>query len=302
MSNLLQSIPSPDINMVQAGPFQIRFYALFIIVGIILAIWVSARRLKARGATAGAAVDIAIWAVPFGIIGGRLFHVFTHISDYFGDGKNWLEIFYIWQGGLAIYGALILGAVGAWIGAKQSGIRFVSYLDALAPGLLLAQAVGRWGNYFNQELFGVPTDLPWGLVIAESNPAYPSGLPAGETFHPAFLYESLWSLLGVFVLLAIDRKFKPRWGQLFGLYLAYYSFGRILIESIRIDPAAIILGLRTNVWSAILGLVLGLVIVYLQRKRHPGLENSVYLPGKEPIAEAQPAATEDSDAVKSTSE
>jgi prolipoprotein diacylglyceryl transferase len=247
-------------------------------------------------------VDIAIWAVPFGIIGGRLFHVFTHISDYFGDGKNWLEIFYIWQGGLAIYGALILGAVGAWIGAKQSGIRFVSYLDALAPGLLLAQAVGRWGNYFNQELFGVPTDLPWGLVIAESNPAYPSGLPAGETFHPAFLYESLWSLLGVFVLLAIDRKFKPRWGQLFGLYLAYYSFGRILIESIRIDPAAIILGLRTNVWSAILGLVLGLVIVYLQRKRHPGLENSVYLPGKEPIAEAQPAATEDSDAVKSTSE
>ena len=152
------------------------------------------------------------------------------------------------------------------------------------------------------EVLTAPTDLPWGLVIAESNPAYPSGLPAGETFHPAFLYESLWSLLGVFVLLAIDRKFKPRWGQLFGLYLAYYSFGRIFIESIRIDPAAIILGLRTNVWSAILGLVLGLVIVYLQRKRHPGLENSVYLPGKEPIAEAQPAATEDSDAVKSTSE
>ncbi|MFM5905870.1 MAG: prolipoprotein diacylglyceryl transferase [Micrococcales bacterium] len=297
MGQFLNSIPSPAINTINAGPFQIRFYALFIIVGIVVAIWISAARLKARGGSSGAAVDIAIWAVPFGIVGGRIFHVLTHFTDYFGAGKNPLEALYIWQGGLAIYGALILGAVGAYIGCRQAGIRFMSYLDALAPGLLLAQAIGRWGNYFNNELFGVPTDLPWGLEISADNPAYPVGLPAGESFHPAFLYESLWSVLGVFLILWVDRKFQPRWGRLFGMYLVYYSFGRIFIESIRIDPSAIILGLRTNVWSAILGVVLGLVILWVQARKHPGLESSVYLSGREP--EIVPEPREDADEVKS---
>ncbi|MEY4067262.1 MAG: hypothetical protein RIQ44_474, partial [Actinomycetota bacterium] len=186
MKNVLASIPSPTINDFQVGPFQIRFYALFIILGIILAIIVSAQRMKARGAKAGVAVDIAIWAVPFGIIGGRLFHVATHLNDYVGAGKNPASILYVWEGGLAIYGALLFGAVGAWLGARTSGIKLLAYGDILVPGLLLAQAIGRWGNYFNSELYGTPTTLPWGLQIDSTNAAWPTGLPADTLMHPTF--------------------------------------------------------------------------------------------------------------------
>jgi prolipoprotein diacylglyceryl transferase len=157
-------------------------------------------------------------------------------------------------------------------------------LDAVAPGVLLAQAIGRWGNYFNNELFGVPTDLPWGLQIDSSNPAYPAGLPEGVLFHPTFLYESIWSLAGVALLLAADQRFKLRWGKMFGLYLVYYSVGRIWIEAIRIDPSEIFFGLRINIWSAIAGIALGLAVVVIQARRHPGLEDSVYKPGKAPAS------------------
>lgn len=254
---------------------------------MVLALWLTDRRLTKRGGESGIALDISLWAIPLGIIGGRLFHVITHPSDYFFEGADLLAIFRIWEGGLAIYGALIFGALGAFIGAKRAGVRFTSYLDAVAPGVLLAQAVGRWGNYFNQELYGTPTDLPWGLEIDSSNPAYPAGLPDGVLFHPTFLYESLWSLAGVVILLLADKRFQLRWGKLMGLYLIYYSVGRFWVEAIRIDPSEVILGLRINHWSALLGIAIGLAIMIIQSRRHTGSETSVYLPGREPKPEVK---------------
>ena len=285
MKNFISSIPSPEVSYIDLGPFRVHFYALFILTGIILAVLIAESRLKARGAKGGVVLDIALWAVPFGIVGGRLFHVLTHLNDYVYPGADLSAIVRIWEGGLAIYGALALGMVGAWLGARSSGVRFWSFVDAVAPGVLLAQAIGRWGNYFNNELFGTPTDLPWGLEIASSNPAYPVGLPEGVLFHPTFIYESLWSLAGVAILLLLDKKFELRWGKLFALYLVYYSIGRLWVESIRIDPSEYFLGLRLNIWSAIVGIVVGIAIFVIQKRRHTGLETSVYLPAKEPVAD-----------------
>ena len=290
MKNIvIAAIPSPDVSYIELGPFRIHFYALFILAGIVIALILTESRLRARGAEAGIALDISLWAIPFGILGGRFFHVLTHPDDYFFPGADLLAVFRIWEGGLAIYGALILGSIGAYIGARSAGIKFTSYLDAVAPGVLLAQAIGRWGNYFNNELFGTPTDLPWGLEIPSSNPAYPVGLPEGVLFHPTFLYESIWSLAGVALLLAADRRFNLRWGKMLGLYLVYYSVGRVWIESIRIDPSEILLGLRINIWSAIAGIAIGLAVIIIQSRRHPGQESSVYKPGRQPaVAPRQP--------------
>ncbi|WP_296631669.1 prolipoprotein diacylglyceryl transferase [Rhodoluna sp.] len=280
----MQSIPSPSISYVDLGPVRVHFYALFILAGIVLAIWLANRRLKARGADGGLALDVALWTVPIGIIGARIFHVLTHTNDYFYDGADLTAVFRVWEGGIAIYGGLIGGAFGAWLGARSAGIKFWSFADAVAPGILLAQALGRWGNYFNQELFGLPTDLPWGLQIDPGNQAIPQGLPTETLFHPTFIYESIWSLIGVALLLWLDRKYELRWGKLFGLYLVFYSIGRVWTESLRIDPSDIILGLRTNIWSALFGIAIGLAIFFVQRMRHPGLETTVYLPGKGPKA------------------
>ena len=276
MIQTLTSIPSPQINSFMVGPFKIHFYALCILTGMILAIWIADRRLVQRGAKSGIALDIALWTIPIAVVGARIFHVLTHSGDYFFPGADLTAVFRIWEGGIAIYGGLIGGAVGAWIGSKRSGIRFWSFADAVAPGILLAQAIGRWGNYFNQELFGQPTTLPWGLEIDPSNPAFPRGLPAETLFHPTFLYESLWSAIGVVLLLALDRRLNLRWGTMFGAYLIYYSLGRIITENLRIDPSDLILAIRTNVWSAIGGVVAGLAIIYWQRRQHPGPETSVY--------------------------
>jgi prolipoprotein diacylglyceryl transferase len=280
--NPFLSIPSPTISYFDLGPVRIHFYALFILIGIAVAVVIGSQRLKARGGRAGAILDIAIWAVPFGIIGGRIFHVLTHWSFYFGEGKDLTKVFAIWEGGLAIYGALILGTVGAYIGSRSAGVRFLSFIDAIAPGVILAQAFGRLGNYFNQELFGQPTDLPWGLEIGTPNDALPVGLPEGTLFHPTFLYEIIWNVLGFALILIIEKRLKLRWGQTFGVYLAIYSVGRYWIEGLRIDPSDAFLGIRTNQWSAIIGLILGMALVYWSRRRHPGTETSVYLPGREP--------------------
>lgn len=274
LHKILTSIPSPEISFIQAGPFRIHFYALFILTGIILAIWLADVRLKKHGYASGVALDVALWTVPVAIIGARIFHVLTHTGDYFYPGADFTVVFKIWEGGIAIYGGLIGGAVGAWIGTKRSGVGFWAFADAVAPGILLAQAIGRWGNYFNQELFGLPTTLPWGLEIDQFNPAYPDGLPAGTLFHPTFLYESIWSLVGVVVLLLLDRKFNLRGGAMFGAYLIYYSIGRIWTENLRIDPSDIIFSLRTNVWSALLGVATGAILIYLSSKRSKALEAS----------------------------
>ena len=258
------------------GPFKIHFYALCILTGMILAIWLADRRLVQRGAKSGIALDIALWTIPIAVIGARIFHVLTHSGDYFYPGADLAAVLRIWEGGIAIYGGLLGGALGAWIGANRSGIKFWSFADAVAPGILLAQGIGRWGNYFNQELFGLPTTLPWGLEINPSNAAFPVGLPPETLFHPTFLYESLWSLIGVIILLALDKRLNLRWGTMFGAYLIYYSVGRVITENLRIDPSDIILGLRTNVWSAIGGALVGLAIILWQRRQHPGPEASVY--------------------------
>ncbi|MHA3684599.1 prolipoprotein diacylglyceryl transferase [Leucobacter sp. HY1908] len=289
------SIPSPDMQFLQIGPLRIYYYALCIILGIVLAgIW-TARRLGKRGGERGAVFDFLVWALVLGIIGARLYHVVTHWGDYFGPGKNPLDAFAFWQGGIAIFGALLGGAIGVLIASRITGVRFWSFADALVPGLLLAQAVGRLGNWFNHELFGGPTTLPWGLQISADNPAFPIGLPDGTLFHPTFLYEGLWNILGVIVLLAIERKLKPRWGTFFAMYLVWYGVGRAFTESLRVDPSLLFLGIRTNVLAALAAIVVGLVLFIVQRKRHVGIEKSVYLPGRMNPADSALAATANTD-------
>ncbi|MFT4213849.1 MAG: prolipoprotein diacylglyceryl transferase [Microbacterium sp.] len=280
-ATVVASIPSPPISSVQIGPVTIHFYALCILTGIVVAALITNRRLTKRGAEPWVVIDICLLAVPLAIVGARIFHVVTHWGFYFGEGTDFWAVFRVWEGGIAIYGALIGGAVGAWLGCKWTGIRFWSFADALAPGLLLAQAIGRIGNWFNQELFGLPTDLPWGLEIDYPNAAWPVGLPEGTLFHPTFLYEVIWNGLGVLVLLWLGKRFGLQWGRLFAVYLIWYSAGRIVWENIRIDPSQVILGLRTNVWMAIAGVVVGLVVLFVQKRRHPGLEPSPYVPGRE---------------------
>ncbi|WEK59811.1 MAG: prolipoprotein diacylglyceryl transferase [Candidatus Microbacterium colombiense] len=286
-NGVLASIPSPpESNFVVWPGITIHYYALCIIAGIIAATILTNHRLTKRGAEPWVVIDISILAVPLAIIGARIFHVLTHPGDYFGEGINtWNpfqpgSVWAIWEGGIAIFGALIGGAVGAYLGCRWTGIRFWTFADALAPGLLLAQAMGRFGNWFNHELFGLPTDLPWGLEIESTNPAFPPGLPEGTLFHPTFLYEVLWNGLGVIVLLWLGRKLFFQWGRLFAIYLIWYSAGRVVWESIRIDPSEIILGLRSNVLAAIIGILVGLAILIVQTRRHPGLEPSPYQFGR----------------------
>jgi len=289
------SIPSPEFQGFNIGPLQIHMYALCILAGILVAAIWTGRRLTARGGERGAVIDFTVWSVVLGIIGARLYHVVTHWGDYFGSGQNVLKIFAFWEGGIAIFGSLIGGAVGVLIASRLTGIRFWSFADALVPGLLLAQAFGRLGNWFNHELFGGPTRLPWGLEIEGTNPAFPVGLLAGTLFHPTFLYEIIWNLLGVFVLLAIERKWVPRWGSFFAMYLIWYGVGRFVVEGMRVDPSFIFLGLRTNQLAALLAVLLGIVIIIVRRIRHVGREESVYAPGRQNPHESTDALTANPD-------
>ena len=246
----LLALPSPDQGVWHLGPVPVRAYALCIIAGIIAALWLSQRRWAGRGGDPNTMQDLALWCVPFGIVGGRLYHVITDPELYFGPGRNPWRALYIWEGGLGIWGAIALGAVGAWIAARRAGIRMGDVAGTLAPAIPLAQAVGRWGNWFNQELFGRPTDLPWGLQIAPDN--RPSGYESSPTFHPAFLYESLWDLGVVGVVLWVERRYRIAGGRLFAVYVMAYTAGRGWIEMLRIDTVNHVLGLRLNVWVSII--------------------------------------------------
>lgn len=275
------SIPSPEWSYFDLGPFRIHAYALCILAGIVAATIMTSMRLTKRGAEPGIVLDIILWAVPLGIIGARIYHVLTHPGDYFYAGADLLRTLYIWEGGNAIFGALLGGAVGAYIGCRMTGIRFWAFADALAPGMLLAQAMGRLGNWFNAELYGLPTTLPWGLEISSDNPAFPVGLPEGTLFHPTFLYEIIWNVLGVAVILFLERKISLHWGKAFAVYLIWYGVGRSFFEAIRVDPSEMFLGVRTNIWAAWLAIALGVVIFIVQSRRHTGAPISPYVPGRE---------------------
>ena len=264
-ADLLASIPSPSQGVWEIGPFPLRAYALCIIAGIVLAAWITEKRFVARGGAPGDVLDIAVWAVPFGIVGGRLYHVITTPEPYWGADGDPVRALYIWEGGLGIWGAIALGGVGAWIACRRRGIPLPVFADALAPGLLVAQAVGRLGNYFNQELFGRPTTLPWGLEIA---PQFrPAGYEQFATFQPTFLYELLWNLAAAAVVVWADRRFQLSHGRAFALYVAAYCLGRGWIEMLRIDTAERFFGVRLNVFTAVVVGVAAVAYLVWQRGR-----------------------------------
>ena len=253
----------------ELGPFTFHLYALCIIAGIAIAIWLGDKRFRAHAPDAKSVVsEVAITAVPAGIIGGRIYHVITSPDAYFGSGGIPLDALKIWEGGLGIWGAISLGAVGAWMRYRQLAKRmalpnFAYFLDALAPGILFAQAIGRFGNWFNIELFGRPLNAPWALEVPVQ--FRPSGYSTFETFHPTFLYESIWCAVLAFVLMRIGKRLAP--GQIFSLYVMVYSIGRLVIESIRIDSAHTIAGLRLNIWVSVLVAIAAAVTLRTQSRK-----------------------------------
>ncbi|MBE1546117.1 prolipoprotein diacylglyceryl transferase [Mycobacterium sp. OAS707] len=293
----LAYIPSPPQGVWHLGPIPIRAYALFIIIGIVVALVLGQRRWEARGGARegawsdedhGAVVyDIALWAVPFGLVGGRLYHVITDWRTYFGeDGAGLAGAFRIWDGGLGIWGAVALGGVGAWIGCRHRGIPLPAFADAIAPGIILAQAIGRLGNYFNQELFGRPTTLPWGLEIYERRDASGAldtlnGVSTGQlqqVVHPTFLYELLWNLLVFAALIYLDRRFKIGHGRLFAMYVAGYCIGRFWIELMRSDAAYMpVDGIRVNSFTSTFVFIGAVVYIMVAPK---GREDPASLVGK----------------------
>lgn len=270
---LAAGIPSPAQGVWHLGPLPLRAYAFAILLGGVLAYIILVRRYKERGGPEEQIGSVVVWAVVMGIIGARIYHVITSPDAYFGPDGDLARIPLIWEGGLGIWGAIALGAVGAWIGLRRAGLRFAPFADALAPGLLVAQAVGRIGNYFNQELYGSETTLPWGLQID----AHP-----GVLFHPTFLYELIWNLLAAAVLVWVDRRFRLGHGRVFLLYVVLYTTGRGFIESLRIDEAQLIAGLRLNVWTSIVVGVVALIAFLVVGRRHPGRDTTVWLPGRAP--------------------
>ena len=270
---MLSAIPTPSTSAIGIGPLTIHFYALCIIVGVAVAIWLGNRRYRSfannNDDSIGIVADVAIYAVPAGIIGGRIYHVLSSPAPYFGANGNPIDALKIYEGGLGIWGAISLGALVAWFAYRRRSIdlelpSFRLFLDALAPGILIAQAIGRIGNWFNGELFGKPFSGPWALKIPLSK--RPVGFLQYETFHPTFLYEAIWCLLIAVLLLWLTPKLKP--GQSFALYVALYCLGRFAIESLRIDDANKILGLRVNLWTALMvGISAIVVTLRLSRQK-----------------------------------
>jgi prolipoprotein diacylglyceryl transferase len=266
------SIPSPTQGVWELGPLPLRAYALCIVAGIVAAAVITDRRWIARGGAPGDTLDIAVWAVPFGIIGGRIYHVLSSPRAYFGQGGDPMRAFAIWEGGLGIWGAIAFGGVGAWIACRRKGIPLPAFADALAPGLLVAQAIGRLGNWFNNELYGGPTDLPWALEIHEwANGRAVLGADGQPlvlgTFHPTFLYELLWNLAAAALVIWADKRFRLGHGRAFALYVLSYCVGRLWIELMRTDPAETIFGVRINVFTSIIVGLLAAAYLVWQRGR-----------------------------------
>ena len=265
----LAYIPSPTISQFSIGPVTIHIYALCILMGIVLAVWITTTRWKKLGGNFDQVLDITLVSVPAGIIGARLYHIITTPERFFGPDGDWAEMFRIWNGGLGIWGGVLFGALAAWAWCRHKHYPMALLADAIAPGLLVAQAVGRLGNWFNQELYGAPTTLPWGLklnmegtAIGHSEQCYNGATcPSGTLFHPTFLYEMIWNLIGAAIIVYIGSKAmkKLKAGSLFAVYIMWYTLGRTWIESLRIDYAHEFLGVRINVWVSMAVFVLGAV-------------------------------------------
>lgn len=265
----LAYIPSPTISQFSIGPVTIHIYALCILMGIVLAVWITTIRWKKLGGNFDQVLDITLVSVPAGIIGARLYHIITTPERFFGPDGDWAEMFRIWNGGLGIWGGVLFGALAAWAWCRHKHYPMALLADAIAPGLLVAQAVGRLGNWFNQELYGAPTTLPWGLklnmegtAIGHSEQCYDGATcPSGTLFHPTFLYEMIWNLIGAAIIVYIGSKAmkKLKAGSLFAVYIMWYTLGRTWIESLRIDYAHEFLGVRINVWVSMTVFVLGAV-------------------------------------------
>jgi prolipoprotein diacylglyceryl transferase len=315
-TTVIAYFPSPPQGVWHLGPIPLRAYALFIIIGIIAALLIGDRRWAARGGERGVIYDIALWAVPFGLIGGRLYHLATDWRTYFGEGgAGPIAALRIWDGGLGIWGAVALGGVGAWIACRRRGIPLPAFGDAIAPGIVLAQAIGRIGNYFNQELFGRETTMPWGLeIFYRRDPAgfvdvhSLDGVSTGQlamVVQPTFLYELLWNLLVFAILIYLDRRFTIGHGRLFAAYVALYCVGRFCVELLRDDTATHIAGIRVNSFTSTFVFIGAVVYLILAPK---GREDPATLSGSaaellEPdsIDDAEDAAPETTAAAETTS-
>jgi prolipoprotein diacylglyceryl transferase len=298
---VLANIPSPDRGVWHIGPIPIRAYALCIIAGIIVAVTWGERRLVDRGGPPGSVLDVAVYAVPFGLVGGRLYHVATDFETYFGPGGHPIDALKIWNGGLGIWGAIALGAVGALIGCRRIGIPLAFFADAVAPGIVAAQAIGRLGNYFNQELYGGPTTLPWGLEIyARVDPGTSIPDPLGgvaidstpiAVVHPTFLYELIWNLLIAGLIVLLDRRFRLGHGRAFAVYVAGYTFGRFWIEQMRSDPATRVFGdIRINVVVSALVFLGALAYLLIVRKPRETADELPPLAVDEGVEQGEPSA------------
>jgi phosphatidylglycerol---prolipoprotein diacylglyceryl transferase len=255
MVALLGSIPSPHSGVIHVGPLLIHMYGVMLLLGIAACVWLTARRWRAVGGEFDLVVRVTVWGVAFGVIGARIYHDLTSWSEV--PSPKWQGVFEVWRGGLGIWGGILFGVIAGVIVIRSEGERALVFLDAAAPGLLLAQGIGRIGNWWNQELFGGKTKLPWGLQIDDAhlprlaNGAYPVGVFHGTLFQPTFLYELIWDVIGCVLLIWIGRRFTLKPPALFALYVSYYCFGRFFEELMRIDPSLHIFGLRLNAWVSI---------------------------------------------------
>ena len=276
-------IPSPSSGVWYIGPIPVRAYALCILTGVFVAVWWSDRRYRARGGRPEVVLDVAIVAVPAGIVGARLYHVLSSPDDYFGPNGDLSRIPQTWLGGLGIWGGIAGGVLAGVLLLRRRGLRIAPLADAVAPALLVAQAIGRLGNWFNQELYGAPTTLPWGLQIDDAHLPAGSAYPPGTLFHPTFLYEALWNLVGAALLVWIGRRMRARsgvtGGRLLWAYLMIYTAGRVWIEMLRIDEAETVLGLRLNVWTSIVIFLVGAIGLALVSRRT--LSDAIERPGRE---------------------
>ncbi|WP_112240835.1 prolipoprotein diacylglyceryl transferase [Kribbella monticola] len=264
-------IPSPSQGVWHLGPLPLRAYAICILIGIFAGYWLGRKRWVARGGSPEVLADIIMWAVPFGLVGARIYHVITDNELYFGEGKHPIDALKIWHGGLGIWGAVAFGALGAWIACRRHKVPFLAVADVMAPGVALAQVVGRFGNYFNQELFGKPTTHWWGLKIDVAH--RPEGYVDFATFHPTFLYEAIWNLGVVALVILVDKRYKLGHGRAFALYVAGYTAGRAWIENLRIDTVNHFAGLRLNVWTALILFVLAVAYLIITTRTNPGQED-----------------------------